>query len=131
MKFKQYLKEEYSFSYTDPINKERIEIFINPTKKELKENMRGVMLPSGNWFIARDDTLHDFMAGEIKDNHPEFKAEIYGSSRFIVCFWEDSKLVIQPYFEYEDDQDIKEFRETVHKCLNNRGIPYKIEDNKK
>lgn len=128
MKFQQYLKEEYSFSYIDPINKERIEVFINPPKKELKGLMRGVILPSGNWFIARDETLHDFMAGEIKDNHPEYKKEIYSSSKFVMCFWEEGKLVIQPYFEYEDEQDVKEFHEIVHKCLNNKGIPYKIED---
>ena len=129
MKFQQYLKEEYSFSYMDPINKERIEVFINPPKKELKGLMRGVILPSGNWFISKDETLHDFMAGEIKDNHPEYKKEIYSSSKFIICFWKEDKLVIQPYFEYEDEQDVKEFQDTVHKCLNNKGIPYKIEDN--
>jgi hypothetical protein len=128
MKFQQYLKEEYSFSYIDPINKERIEVFINPPKKELKGLMRGVILPSGNWFIARDETLHDFMAGEIKDNHPEYKKEIYSSSKFVMCFWEEGKLIIQPHFEYEDEQDVKEFHEIVHKCLNNKGIPYKIEE---
>lgn len=128
MKFKEYLTEAYSFSYTDPINKERIEIFINPIKKELKGTMRGVMLPSGNWFISREETLHDFMASEIKDNHPKFKAEIYGHSKFVMCFWENGKLVIQPYFEYEDEQDVKEFQDTVHKCLKDKGISYKIED---
>ena len=126
MRFKEFLYEEYSFSYTDPINKKRIEVFINPSKNELRGLMRGVMLSSGNWFIAREETLHDFMASEIKDNLPEFKAEIYGHSKFIMCFWEDGKLVIQPYFEYEDEQDIKEFHDVVHKCI--KGIPYRIED---
>jgi hypothetical protein len=129
MKFKQFLREEYSFSYTDPINKDRIEVFINPTKNELKGKsmFRGVMLPSGNWFIALKETLHDFMASEIKDNLPEFKAEIYGHSKFIVCFWEDGKLVVQPYFEFEDEQDVEEFKDVVNKCLKDKGIPYKIE----
>jgi UbiD family decarboxylase len=126
MKFKEFLREEYALSYIDPINKDRVEVFHNPVKKELKGFMRAMMCPSGNWFMTREETLHDHIAVKIKENMPELSKDVYNCI-YVVMIWEEGKLIINPASELEED-DIENYHNIINKCLKDKGIQYKVEE---
>jgi hypothetical protein len=89
MRFKQYLKEEYYKRIIPKFSKGSVEIFRNPTMKELEEihtetesmfsnvlyTIRFIFFPNGDWFAASARIVHDEF--DIGDEITQIKAMGY------------------------------------------------------
>src|SRR5574343_1354275 len=82
MKFKNFLKEESVFTYTDSFTMESVKGYVNPSKKDMRLNCKGVVFENGTCFITEDETVHLEMLINIKRNFPEYN--ISNSASFIV-----------------------------------------------